>query len=133
MGFSREAPGQFTVSLVDRALAEARNTTSAPVGPGVDEFVLAGLEKEPSAVVAPPRVAASPAVLECTLERVAPAGDGHCMFGRVVHVAVRGDTLVTDAPGRTLPAPDRLGPVARLGRYEWAGLGEVFTQGRPHA
>ena len=133
MGVSREAPGQFTVSLVDRALAEARNTTSAPVGPGVDEFVLAGLEKEPSAVVAPPRVAASPAVLECTLERVAPAGDGHCMFGRVVHVAVRGDTLVTDAQGRTLPAPDRLGPMARLGRDEWAGLGEVFTQGRPHA
>ncbi|WP_295016737.1 hypothetical protein [uncultured Micrococcus sp.] len=40
---------------------------------------------------------------------------------------------MTDAPGRTLPAPDRLGPVARLGRDEWAGLGEVFTQGRPHA
>lgn len=128
-----EATGQFTVSLVDRALAEACNTTSAPVGPEVDEFVLAGLEKEASAVVAPPRVAASPAVLECTLERVVPVGDGHCVFGRVVHVAVREDTLVTDARGRTLPDPARLDPVARLGRDEWGTLGDVFAQGRPRA
>lgn len=128
-----EATGQFTVSLVDRALAEACNTTSAPVGPEVDEFVLAGLEREPSVAVAPPRVAASPAVLECTLERVVPVGDGHCVFGRVVHAAVREDALVTDARGRTLPDPARLDPVARLGRNEWAGLGAVFTQERPRA
>lgn len=128
-----EATGQFTISLVDRALAEACNTTSAPVGPEVDEFALAGLEQEASAVVAPPRVAASPAVLECVLERVVPAGGGHCVFGRLVHVAVRTDTLVTDARGRSMPDPARLDPVTRLGRNEWATVGEVFTQDRPLA
>ncbi len=128
-----EATGQFTVSLVDRALAEACNTTSAPVGPEVDEFALAGLEKEASAAVAPPRVAASPAVLECELDRVAEVGDGFCVFGRVVHVAAATDTLVADARGRTLPDPARLDPVTRLGRDQWGGLGEVFSQGRPTA
>lgn len=39
--------GQFCVSIVDRALAEAANATSAAVGPEVDEFAPAGLEAEP--------------------------------------------------------------------------------------
>ncbi|OQW43430.1 MAG: Asp/Glu/hydantoin racemase [Proteobacteria bacterium SG_bin5] len=58
---------EFVWNLVSRPLAEAMNASSASVGPQADEFVLAGLEAAPSRLVAPPRVAASPASFECKL------------------------------------------------------------------
>lgn len=128
-----EETGQFTVSIVDRALADAANRTSAPYGPEVDEFAAAGLDKEASAAVVPPRVAGSPAVFECALERVVEAGDGFVVVGRVVHLAVAEDVLVTDERGHRLPDARRLDPMTRLGRNEWGTLGEVLEMDRPSA
>lgn len=65
-----EATGEFVCNLATRALDEAMNATSAVVPEEVDEFTLAGLEPAPSRIVAPPRVAASPAALECRLLQV---------------------------------------------------------------
>lgn len=65
-----EATGEFTWSMATRALAEAMNASSAGVPPEVDEFALAGLATAPSRLVDPPRVAASPAALECRLVQV---------------------------------------------------------------
>ena len=127
-----EATGEFTVSLVSRDQAEAANQTSAPYGAEVSEFAAAGLEAEASALVAPPRVAASPAVLECVLESIIPVGEAFLVLGRVVRVAVDRDTLTTER-GRTLPQADRLDPMARLGRNEWATLGEIVTMRRPQS
>jgi len=59
--------GEFVWNLATRKLAEQMNATSASVPYGVDEFELAGLEKAPSRLVAPPRVAASPVHFECKL------------------------------------------------------------------
>ena len=60
-----EATGEFVCNLATRPLAERMNLTSAPFPRGVDEFEAAGLEKAGGLVVACPRVAASPAALEC--------------------------------------------------------------------
>ena len=60
-----EATGEFVCNLATRPLAERMNLTSAPFPRGVDEFEAAGLEKASGLVVACPRVAASPAALEC--------------------------------------------------------------------
>ncbi len=57
--------GAFVWNLATRALAAQMNVTSASAPYGVDEFALAGLEKAPSRLVAPPRVAASPVNFEC--------------------------------------------------------------------
>jgi flavin reductase (DIM6/NTAB) family NADH-FMN oxidoreductase RutF len=65
-----EATGEFVWNLATRELAEAMNATSAGVGPDVDEFALAGIEAAPSRLVAPPRVAASPAAFECRLTQL---------------------------------------------------------------
>ncbi len=62
--------GEFVWNLATAALAEQMNATSAPVPADVDEFALAGLEPAPSTLVAPPRVAASPAAFECRLTEV---------------------------------------------------------------
>lgn len=125
-----EETGEFTVSLVSRPLFEAANQTSMPLAPELSEFAEAGLAEEASAVVAPPRVAASPAVLECTVEQILPVGTSFLVLGRVVHVAVDSDTLTTRR-GRTLPGADLLDPLARLGRNEWSALGDILTIDRP--
>jgi flavin reductase (DIM6/NTAB) family NADH-FMN oxidoreductase RutF len=65
-----EATGEFVWNMATRALAEAMNASSASVPPENDEFVLAGLATAPSRLVAPPRVSASPASLECQLLQV---------------------------------------------------------------
>lgn len=126
-----EATGQFTISLVSRAQFEQANQSSAPYGPEVSEFAAAGVTAEDSVVVSPPRVAGSPAVMECELERVLPVGGNFLVMGTVVHVSVDTDTLSTDARGRTLPVARKLDPLARLGRNEWGTLGEVLSIDRP--
>lgn len=60
-----EETGTFVWNLVTRPLAEAMNQTCAPVGPEVDEFVLAGLATLPGRLMDVPRVALSPVSFEC--------------------------------------------------------------------
>ncbi|HEV2128734.1 MAG TPA: flavin reductase family protein [Thermomicrobiales bacterium] len=70
-----EATGEFIWNMATRALAEEMNASSARVPPEVDEFTLAGLETAPSRLVASPRVAASPASLECRLLQIVELHD----------------------------------------------------------
>ena len=60
-----EKTGEFVCNLATWELRDAMNVSSAAVGSEVDEFELAGLEKIPSTMVKPPRVAGSPVALEC--------------------------------------------------------------------
>ena len=62
-----EETGEFTCSLVTHALAAQMNMTSAPLPRGESEFAHAGLTMASSTFVKPPRVAESPAALECKL------------------------------------------------------------------
>ena len=57
--------GEFVWNLVTRELAARMNETCATVPYAVDEFELAGLEKAPSRLVTPPRVAAAKVSFEC--------------------------------------------------------------------
>ncbi len=115
--------GEFVVCLSGRAMAEQVNATGTNHPASTSEFDAAGLEREPSARVAPPRVAASPGALECRAAGEAVFGDSTVVFGEVVHVAVARAVLADDG----LPDPVLLDPVARLGRDQWAALGEVFA------
>lgn len=65
-----EQTGEFVWNLVTRPLAEAMNLSSLAVAPEVDEFELAGLERAPSRLVSPPRVAASPVAFECRCTQI---------------------------------------------------------------
>jgi len=123
------ATGEFVANLVSRELAEAMNATSAPVPAGVDEFDLAGLQKAASVLVRPPRVAASPAALECRVLRfvdIEPERPGDTrstvVFGRVVGVHIAEGFL--DANGRFDTAKAR--PLTRLGGNQYAEAGPVF-------
>lgn len=70
-----EETGEFVVNLATRPLAEAINLTSASVAHGIDELAMAGLTAAPCRVVNVPRVAESPATLECKLVRIFPITD----------------------------------------------------------
>lgn len=91
-----EMTGEFVWNMATRSLAEAMNATSAPVPPETDEFTLAGLETASSCLVAPPRVSASPASLECRLLRIVELHDldgqptgNQLVIGQVVGVHIR--------------------------------------------
>jgi len=127
------ASGAFVCNVASAALATAVNATSAPAPRAVDEFELAGLTKAPSRLVAPPRVAESPAQLECRLVRIVElettdpvAAPNRLVIGRVVGVHIDDDVLVD---GRVDIA--RLAPLARLGYRDYAPVREVFEMTRP--
>lgn len=92
-----EATGEFVVNVVSEAIAHAANITSSEVSPDVDEFALAGLTPIPGEVVRVPRVAESPAHMECKLLQVIytsrEPGGGVIVLGEIVRFHVREDLL----------------------------------------
>lgn len=114
--------GEFVFNLVSHELVEPMNRTSTPVPYGSDEFDFAGIAKAPSRLVGPPRVAASPCVLECKVIRIVPLGGGdlgpetNVTFGHVVGMHIAPGYL--NAAGNFDTA--KANPVARLGGADYA-------------
>ena len=127
-----EATGELVVHVVPWRLRDVVNLTSIDAPPDVDELALAGLTPVPSLRVRPPRVAESPAAMECRLLEVRSFGDapraGHVVFAEVLHVAV--DPAVVAAEDG-LPDPMLMGNATRADRTHWFALGERASIARP--
>lgn len=127
-----EATGEFVVNLAVWDLRQEMVASSVDAPHGISEFDYAGLETAPSAVVKPPRVAASPAHLECvytqTVDLPADEGEGpnRVVFGRVVGVHID-ESVLTD--GRV--DMQKLAPIGRLGYSDYVRVTEVFALERP--
>jgi flavin reductase (DIM6/NTAB) family NADH-FMN oxidoreductase RutF len=80
---------EFVVNLVDEAMAEAMNRTAATLPYGTSELVSAGLTTAPSSVVQPPRIAESPASLECKEWGTLQIGGNRLIIGLIKRVWVR--------------------------------------------
>lgn len=113
--------GEFVVCGTPVSLIEKVNITGVDFEPGVSEFDIAGLTREPSSHVAPFRVAESPYALECRCCDMFEMGNGIVIFGEVVMIAVD-ESVMDDRRVRM----DALDPVARLGASDWSALGEIF-------
>ena len=113
--------GEFVVCLATEPLFEQVNASGTDFPAGVSEFSAVGLTAEPSAVVAPPRVAESPVALECRLHQALELGDSTVVIGRVVHASIASAVFEDD-----LPDIAKLRPLARLGRNQWSTIGEVL-------
>jgi flavin reductase (DIM6/NTAB) family NADH-FMN oxidoreductase RutF len=125
-----EETGEFVVNVVSDAIAAAANASAAEVPPEVDEFVLSGLTPQPSQLVRPPRVAESPAQMECKLLQViytghAP-GAGVIVLGEIVRFHLR-SSLVEDF--RVDPAG--LDAVGRMAGNTWARTRDRLELIRP--
>lgn len=81
--------GEFVVNLVDEPLAQVMNRTSTTVPYGVSETEQESLETTASAVVAPPRITAAPAALECKVHSIQQIGENRLVLGIVHRVQVR--------------------------------------------
>jgi flavin reductase (DIM6/NTAB) family NADH-FMN oxidoreductase RutF len=120
------ATGEFVVNIVSADLLEPMNLTAADFPPEEDEFAWAGLEAAPSAVVAPPRVAAARGALECRLLDIVSMGNGNMVFGEVVHLHVAASVW---RDGRV--DPTLLRPVGRLAGSAYAIVTDITKIPRP--
>ncbi|MBM3486263.1 MAG: flavin reductase family protein [Alphaproteobacteria bacterium] len=121
--------GEFVVNMATYELREAVSKSSYYLPPEVDEFDYAGLEKAPSVLVKPPRVAASPIHLECVFHQtvVLPGYSinniCNVVIGRVVGVHIRDDVLTADGRIDVL----KVRPIARLGYHDYTSVDSIFT------
>lgn len=127
-----EATGEFVCSMATYELKDEMNLTSAQVGPEVDEMELAKLASTPSKLVKPPRVARSPAALECkyhqtvTLPGVNGLDGNYLVIGQVVGIYIA-DEFIADG----MVDITKYRPIARLGYMDYTVVDEVFSMMRP--
>lgn len=121
--------GEFVVNIVSRDLTEQMNVTAANFEPHEDEFSWADLESAPSKTVAPPRVAAAKAAMECSVVKIVELGNGSMVFGEVKLILVD-EGIMTD--GRV--DPRLLAPIGRLGGSTYTDVAKgLFELKRPTA
>lgn len=124
--------GEFVVNIATWDLREHMNASAAGVPLDVDEFELAGLTKEPAALVKPPRVKESPVHLECVTVAVHPtlAAPGYApnliVLGKVVGIHID-ERVLTGG----LVDQKKLRLIGRLGGHDYVAVAEVFTMPRP--
>lgn len=128
-----EETGEFTCSLVSGALVQSMNLSSAPLPRGQSEYPHAGLTMAPSRFVKPPRVAGTPAALECRSVSIQQLRDidGNdvprwMVIGQVVGIFID-DAFVKDGRFDTAGA----NPVARCGYADYAEVTSLFSIQRP--
>ncbi len=122
--------GQFVVNLVSEEMAEAMNITAIEFESGISELCQAGLETVPSVHVKPPRLAGSPAAMECELMQMVDLGtETGLVLGRVLAIHVRED-LVLDPAKNYIDTP-RLRLIGRMHGSGWyARTSDLFQMNR---
>lgn len=117
---------EFVVNLVTREFAESMNVTSAELPSSESEFDAADLEREPSAVVDPPRVSGVAAAFECELHDVLDVGSSSLVLGEAVSVYVRDDVTTNGKVDTT-----KLDVVGRLSGGSYDRVDNRFEMERP--
>ena len=142
VGFASESPkdsqafavesGEFAWSMATYPLREQMNATSAGLPRGESEFEHAGLQTAPSRLIKAPRVAASPASLECKVTQVVrlQALDGSLggtlVLGQVVGIHI--DPRFVKNGQLDAVA---MQPIARCGYHDYTVIDRVFSIVRP--
>jgi flavin reductase (DIM6/NTAB) family NADH-FMN oxidoreductase RutF len=125
--------GEFVFNLSTLMLIDAMNRSAAKVGVNDDKIGFAGVDMVRSLRIAPPRVAASPASLECTVVEHLELKDcdgrptnHHLVIGQVVGTHIR-DEFIVDGRFDAVKAQT----IARCGYRDYAVVSSVFEVARP--
>lgn len=110
------ATHEFVVNLVDEPIAEAMNRCAASLPHGQNELIQAGLTAVASSSVRPPRIAESPASLECSEWGTLQIGANRIIIGVVKRVHVR-DGLYDPKTRRILG--EQLHLIGRMASPHW--------------
>jgi flavin reductase (DIM6/NTAB) family NADH-FMN oxidoreductase RutF len=125
-----EQTREFVINIVSESIAAQANLAAAEVGPDVDEFSLSGLTPVASDLVKPPRVAESPAQMECRLMQVIYTGDqpasGVVVLGEVLRFHVREDLFEDFRID-----PEGLDAVGRMAGNTWVRTRDRIELVRP--
>jgi flavin reductase (DIM6/NTAB) family NADH-FMN oxidoreductase RutF len=110
------ATHEFVVNLVDETIAEAMNQCAASLPYGENELQHAGLTAAPSSVVKPPRIAESPASLECVEWGTLQIGNNRVVIGLIKRLHLRDELF--DAEKKRVNA-DQLRVIGRMASPHW--------------
>ena len=120
--------GVFCVNIVEYAMRDAMNASSATVNKNIDEFARSKLEKTPCETIDCARVSGTPAALECKLTQILqlPGAANFAVFGEVTGIHMR-DNCLSDG----LFDITRFHPLARLGYRDYTRVTDIFSLSRP--
>ena len=120
--------GVFCVNIVEYAMRDAMNASSATVNKNIDEFARSKLEKTPCETIDCARVSGTPAALECKLTQILqlPGAANFAVFGEVTGIHMRDDCLSDGLFDIT-----RFHPLARLGYRDYTRVTDIFSLSRP--
>ncbi|MSP51193.1 MAG: flavin reductase family protein [Alphaproteobacteria bacterium] len=127
-----EETKEFVCNMCTYELRDAMNESSRHVGRGVNEFETSGLAMEPSQMVKPPRVKASPIHLECryvkTVELPSWSDEyrNYVVFGQIIGVHIR-DEVMTNG----MVDIRKFKPIARLGYLDYTVVENSFAMPFP--
>ena len=109
--------GEFVVNVVNEAVAETMNFTAIDFPPEIKDLEIGALKTEPSLIVKVPRIAASPASLECRELMTMEIGRNRIILGQVVAVHMKDEFI--DQTGHYIRAEDlhAIGRMNGLGAY----------------
>lgn len=120
--------GVFAMNVVSEALLHQMNASAAMFPRDVDEFTRCGIEKAECETIDCPRVAASPATLECKVAQVMQLrGEDNW----IVLAEVTGVHLADDCLRDGYLDPTLYKPVARLGYKDYTVVRDFFSLERP--
>ena len=120
--------GMFCVNIVEYAMLDAMNASSASLSKSEDEFDKVGLEGVACNTITGFRVANAPASLECTLTQIVtlPGEANFTVFGEVTGVHMRDDCMVDG-----LFDVRKFKPLSRLGYKDYSVVDNIFSLNRP--
>ncbi|MEM7547174.1 MAG: flavin reductase family protein [Pseudomonadota bacterium] len=125
------ATREFAINIVPTALKDAMNASAGHYGIGESEFDAAGVTPATCQTIACPRVAESPATLECKLVDLVELpnngiGENTTVFGQVTGIHID-EAILKDG----FVDPTVFQPLARMGYLDYATITDVFTLKRP--
>ena len=120
--------GVFCVNVVEYAMRDAMNASSATLPKEVDEFDHAGVAVAECETIDCPRVAGAPASLECRMTQIITLeGQNNWMvLGEVTGVHLRDDCIRNGRFDVTVYQP-----LTRLGYRDYAVIRDLFELARP--
>ena len=110
-GYNIQKTKEFVINIVNESILEQVNITSVDFPPEVDESEIAGLTKLPSIKVKPPRIAESPANLECRLAGTIEIGNTRIILGEIIYLHIKKEFL--DHENQTIHT-HLISPVGRM-------------------
>jgi flavin reductase (DIM6/NTAB) family NADH-FMN oxidoreductase RutF len=121
---------EFVVNIVTYELAEAMNLTSGEYDASVNEFEVAKLTPQASAIVRPPRVADSPVSFECRLHQILDFStkptSGSLVIGEIVSIHMNDAHLKDSKLDR-----NSLDLIGRMGGNQYTRTTQRFEMVRP--